>query len=62
MHFAKGDSALQNLMFSFTLPVFVLLRLFLQKMTQCINKYIHKYAKHLLRMKREKKYQVMVNS
>lgn len=30
---------------------------FLEKMTQCINKYIHKYAKHLLwrKMKRKKK-------
>lgn len=51
----KESSRITNLMFSFTLPVFVLLRLFLEKMTQCINKYIHKYAKHLLWRKRKKK-------
>lgn len=48
MHFAKGDFSITDSVCSFTLPVFVLLRLFLEKMTQCINKYIHKYAKHLL--------------
>lgn len=32
----------------------MLLSRFLQKMIQCINKYIHKYAKHLLWIKREK--------
>lgn len=51
----KGSFSITNLMFSFPLPVFVLFGLFLQKMTQCINKYIHKYAKHLLWMMRYKK-------
>ena len=63
MHFTKGDFSITDSVCSFTLPVFVLLRLFLEKMTQCINKYIHKYAKHLLwrKMKGGKKNQVTVN-
>ena len=42
-------------MLSFTLPVFVLLRLFLQKMTQSSNEYIHKRAKYLMWMEESKK-------
>lgn len=38
----KWSDSIADLTFPFTLPVFVLLGLFLGKMAQCINKYIHK--------------------
>lgn len=51
----KGRISITHFLFSYTLPVFVLLRLFLEEMTQCkINRHIHNYGKHLPWMKKKK--------